>query len=67
MGELFGGSSPIHNSSGKENSMENFGQWLVTQLTIWVPRVVAALLILLVGWLIARLLAELTRRLLKWI
>jgi hypothetical protein len=47
--------------------MENLGQWLVTQLQIWVPRVVAALLILLIGWIIARVVAGLVRRLLKWI
>ena len=47
--------------------MENLGSWLVTQLQIWVPRIVAALLILLVGWIIARIGAGLVRRLLKWI
>ncbi len=47
--------------------MENFGQWLLQQAQIWIPRVVAALLILLIGWLIARLLAGVTRRLLRWL
>ena len=47
--------------------MEATGQWLVTALQIWVPRIVAALLILLIGWLVARLLAGVTRRLLKWV
>ena len=47
--------------------MEATGQWLVTALQIWVPRIVAALLILLIGWIIARLVAGVTRRLLKWV
>ncbi len=47
--------------------METFLQWLVTQAQIWIPRVIAALLILLIGWLIARLVAGLVRRLLKWV
>jgi hypothetical protein len=46
--------------------MEGIGQWLVTQLQVWIPRIVAALLILLIGWIIARVLAGVTRRLLKW-
>jgi hypothetical protein len=47
--------------------MENLGSWLMTQLQIWVPRIVAALLILLIGWILARIIAGLVRRLLKWI
>ncbi len=46
--------------------MESFVQSFVAMLGVWIPKIIAALLILLIGWLIARLVAGLVRRLLKW-
>jgi hypothetical protein len=47
--------------------MESFGQALIAALSVWVPRIIGALLILAAGWLLARLLAAVTRKLLGWI
>jgi len=40
---------------------------LLTSLVTWIPMLIAALLILLVGWIIAKILAGITRKLLGWI
>jgi len=35
-------------------------------LSVWIPAILAALVILLIGWIVARILAAVTRRLLRW-
>ncbi len=43
------------------------GQILLSTLEVWVPRIIAALLILVIGWIIARVLAAVTRKVLQWL
>ncbi|RPJ51601.1 MAG: hypothetical protein EHM21_02310 [Chloroflexi bacterium] len=40
---------------------------LLATLAVWIPAVLSALLILLIGWIVAKLLAALTRKLLSWL
>jgi hypothetical protein len=47
--------------------MEASGQALLAMLQLWVPRIIGALLILLAGWIVAKLLAVVTRKLLRWV
>jgi len=47
--------------------MEAFGQVLLSALGVWIPRIIGALLILLLGWIIAKLLAVVTQKVLHWI
>ena len=39
---------------------------LVAAVSLWVPLILTALAILLIGWIIAKIVAALTRRLLRW-
>ena len=47
--------------------MEASGQTLLSALGVWIPRIIGALLILLLGWIIAKLLAVVTQKVLHWI
>ena len=47
--------------------MENIFQSFLTALSVWIPIIFGALVILLVGWIIAKILAFLTSKLLSWI
>jgi small-conductance mechanosensitive channel len=47
--------------------MESFIQSLTAILADWIPRIVAALAILLIGWIIAKIVAAIIRRLLRWL
>ena len=47
--------------------MESIVQGFVNLLVVWVPRIVAALAILLVGWIVALIVRAITRRLLNWL
>ena len=47
--------------------MEATGQALLSALGVWIPRIIGALLILLIGWIIAKLLTVITRKLLHWV
>lgn len=39
---------------------------LMTALSVWIPLIISALAILLIGWIVAMILAAVTRRLLRW-
>lgn len=39
----------------------------IAGLSIWLPRIIAVLLILLIGWIVAKIAAALARRLLHWV
>ena len=39
---------------------------IITALSVWLPLIFAALVILFVGWIVAKILAAVTRRLLRW-
>ena len=47
--------------------MEASGQVLLSALGVWIPRIIGALLILLLGWIIAKLLAVVTQKVLHWV
>ena len=47
--------------------METLVQTFLAALGIWIPRIFAALVILLLGWIVAKILAIVTRRLLHWL
>jgi hypothetical protein len=47
--------------------MESFIQSLTAILAEWIPRIIAALAILLFGWIIAKIVAAIIRRLLRWL
>ena len=47
--------------------MESIVQGFVNLLGVWLPRIVAALAILLVGWIVALIVRAIARRLLKWL
>ena len=47
--------------------MEASGQMLLSALGVWVPRIIGALLILLIGWIIARIVAASSASCCKWV
>ena len=47
--------------------MEASGQVLLSALGVWIPRIIGALLILLLGWIIVKLLAVITQKVLHWV
>lgn len=47
--------------------MQSISQAFLAGLGVWIPRIIGALLILALGWIIAWILAAVTRKLLGWI
>src|SRR6187455_1971726 len=46
--------------------MQTIFDSFMAALSVWLPAIVAALAILLIGWIIAKILAAITARLLRW-
>ena len=46
--------------------MQTIFDSFIAALSVWLPAIVAALAILLIGWIIAKILAAITARLLRW-